>query len=141
MRALSQGGKSLGDGKLTFINNQVVAATGTVALYATFQNDNEALWPGEFVTVNLIVGMRKNAVVAPVASVMSGPDGDYIYTISADNVAHRVAVLVAARQNGLAVFTKGVSPSERVVVNGQYNLADGVKVAIEPPKAVESAAK
>jgi membrane fusion protein, multidrug efflux system len=141
VHTLSQGGKSLGDGKLTFINNQVVAATGTVALYATFPNDNEALWPGGFVTVNLIVGMRKNAVVAPVASVMSGPDGDYVYTISADNVAHRAAVLVAARQNGLAVFTKGVSPGERVVVNGQYNLADGVKVAIEPPKAVESAAK
>jgi membrane fusion protein, multidrug efflux system len=141
VHALSQGGKSLGDGKLTFINNQVVAATGTVGLYATFPNDNEALWPGGFVTVNLIVGMRKNAVAAPVGSVMSGPDGDYVYTISADNVAHRVAVLVAARQNGLAVFTKGVSPGERVVVNGQYNLADGVKVAIEPPKAAESAAK
>ena len=140
VHALSQGGKSLGDGKLTFINNQVVAATGTVALYATFPNDNEALWPGGFVTINLIVGMRKDALTAPVGSVMSGPDGDYVYTISADNVAHRVPVLVAARQNGLAVFTKGVSPGERVVVNGQYNLANGVKVAIEPPKATASAA-
>ena len=140
MRALSQEGKTLGDGKLTFINNQVVATTGTVALYATFPNDNQALWPGEFVTVDLAVGMRKNAVTAPVGSVMSGPDGDYVYTISADNVVHRVPVLVVARQNGLAVFTKGVSPGERVVVNGQYNLDNGVKVAIEPPKATASAA-
>ena len=51
-------------GKLTFINNQVVAATGTVMLYATFPNDNEALWPGEFVTVNLVVGVRQNAITA-----------------------------------------------------------------------------
>jgi len=140
VRALSQDGKVVGEGKLSFINNQVVATTGTVALYATFPNDNEALWPGEFVTVDLAVGMRKGALAAPVGSVMSGPGGDYVYTISADNVVHQVPVLVAARQNGLAVFTKGVSAGERVVVNGQYNLANGVKVAIEPPKATASAA-
>jgi membrane fusion protein, multidrug efflux system len=140
VRALSQEGKTLGDGKLTFINNQVVATTGTVALYATFPNDNEVLWPGQFVTVDLAVGVRKNAVTAPVGSVMSGPQGDYVYTISADNTVHRVPVLVVARQNGLAVFTKGVSPGDQVVVNGQYNLEDGVKVAIEPPKATASSA-
>lgn len=140
-QALSQEGKKLDDGKLTFVNNQVAAATGTVMLYATFPNEKETLWPGEFVTVDLVVGVRKNALTAPVGSVMSGPNGDYVYTISADNVAHSVPVLVAARQNGLAVFTKGVASGERVVVNGQYNLADGVKVAIEPPKATASAAK
>jgi membrane fusion protein, multidrug efflux system len=139
VRVLSHQGKTLGEGKLTFINNQVVTTTGTVALYATFPNDNEALWPGEFVTVDLVVGVRKNAVTAPVGSVVSGPQGDYVYTISADNVVHRVPVLVVARQNGLAVFTKGVSPGDRVVVNGQYNLDNGVKVAIEPPKATASA--
>ena len=138
--ALSQDGKMVGEGKLTFINNQVVSTTGTVALYATFPNDNDALWPGEFVTVDLAVGMRKDALTAPVESVMSGPEGDYVYTISADKVARRVPVLVAARQNGLAVFTKGVSAGERVVVNGQYNLPNGVKVAIEPRKATASAA-
>jgi membrane fusion protein, multidrug efflux system len=139
VRALSQEGKTLGEGKLTFVNNQVVAATGTVALYATFPNDNEALWPGDFVTVDLVLGARKGALTAPVGSVMSGPEGDYVYTISADNVAHRAPVLVVARQNGLAVFTKGVSAGERVVVDGQYNLADKVKVAIEPPKAAAGA--
>ena len=141
VHALAQDGKELGDGKLTFINNQVVTTTGTVMLYATFPNDNEALWPGGFVTVNLVVGVRKNAITAPAASVESGPDGDYVYTISADNVVTRAPVLVAARQNGLAILTKGVSPGERVVVNGQYNVANGVKVAIEPPKAPASAAK
>ena len=140
VRALSQAGKTLGEGKLTFINNQIVATKGTVALYATFPNDNEALWPGEFVTVRLEIGVRKNALTAPITSVMSGPDGDYVYTISADNLAHRVPVLVAARQNGLAVLTKGASAGERVVVNGQYNLANAVKVAIEPPKAAASRA-
>jgi membrane fusion protein, multidrug efflux system len=139
VRALSHQGKTLGEGKLTFINNQVATTTGTVALYATFANDNEVLWPGRFVTVDLVVGLRENAISAPVGSVMSGPEGDYVYTISADNIVQRVPVLVVDRQNGLAVFTKGVSPGERVVINGQYNLANGVKVAIEPPKAAASA--
>ncbi len=139
VHALAQNGKELGDGKLTFINNQVVATTGTVMLYATFPNGNEALWPGGFVTVDLVVGTRTNAITAPAASVESGPDGDYVYTISADNVVTRAPVVVAARQNGLAVFTKGVSAGERVVVNGQYNLANGVKVAISPPKAASAA--
>jgi membrane fusion protein, multidrug efflux system len=141
VHALSQEGKQLGDGKLAFINNQVVAATGTVMLYATFPNDNEALWPGEFVTVDLVVGVRQNALTAPIGSVVSGPDGDYVYTISAENVVSRAPVVVEARQSGLAVFTKGVSPGERIVVNGQYNLANGVKVAIQPPKAQASDAK
>jgi membrane fusion protein, multidrug efflux system len=140
VRALSHEGKTLGDGKLTFINNQVAATTSTVALYATFPNDNQALWPGEFVTVDLTLGVRKDALTAPVGSVMSGPEGDYVYTISADNIAHRVPVLVVARQNGLAVFTKGVSAGERVVVDGQYNLDNGVKVSIAPPQAAASAA-
>ncbi|RBP09913.1 multidrug efflux system membrane fusion protein [Roseiarcus fermentans] len=140
VRALSQEGRTLGEGKLTFINNQVVATTGTVALYATFPNDNEALWPGAFVTIDLMLGVRKNALTAPVAAVASGPNGDYVYAISSDDVVRRVPVQVVARQNGLAVFTKGVSPGEQVVVNGQYNLDDGVKVAVEAPKATASAA-
>jgi hypothetical protein len=88
-----------------------------------------------------VVGVRQNAITAPIGSVVSGPDGDYVYAISADNVVTRVPVLVEARQSGLAVFTKGVSPGDRIVENGQYNLANGVKVAIEPPKAPASDAK
>ncbi len=133
VQALSQSGKTLGEGKLSFINNQVAAATGTDTLYATFPNSDRALWPGEFVTVNLIVGVRHNVLTAPLNSVMSGPNGNYVYTLSTSNVAHHVPVLVVDRQNGLVVFSKGVSAGERVVVNGQYNLADNVKVAVEQP--------
>ena len=131
VEALSETGKMLGEGKLSFINNQVAATTGTDTLYASFPNADEALWPGEFVTVNLILGVRRDALTAPLDSVMAGPDGNYVYTVSSDNVVHRVPVLVVDRQNGMVVFSKGVSAGERVVVNGQYNLADNVKVAVE----------
>ena len=140
VHALSQAGKPLGDGKLAFINNQVVATTGAVALYATFPNENEALWPGAFVSVELVLGMRKNALVAPVEAVMSGPDGDYVYAVSADDVANRAPVLVVDREKGLAVFTRGVAAGDTVVVNGQYNLSDNTKVAIEPPKGASQPA-
>ncbi len=140
VHALSQAGKTLGDGKLSFINNQVAATTGTDTLYATFPNPNEALWSGEFVTVNLILGVRNNALTAPLNSVMSGPNGNYVYALSSDNVAHRVPVLVVDRQNGMVVFAKGVSAGERVFVNGQYNLTDNVKVAIEQPAKPASGA-
>ena len=133
--ALSEDGKKLGEGKLSFINNAVAPTTGTVTLEATFPNPDEALWPDAFVTVNLTLGMRRDALTAPISSVMSGANGDYVYVLSPEDVARHVPVEVAARQNGLAVFSKGVSAGERVVVNGQYNLANGVKVAIEPPKA------
>ena len=137
--AFSETGKPLGDGTLSFINNQIAATTGTDTLYAAFPNANQALWPGEFVNIELVLGMRRDAVTAPLEAVMSGPDGDYVYTISAGNVARRAPVLVAARQDGLAVVTKGLSPGERVVVNGQYRLADKIRVAVEPPRAAVSA--
>ncbi len=109
VQALSQAGKTLGEGKLSFINNQVAATTGTDMLYAMFPNADEALWPGEFVTVNLILGVQQNALAAPLDSVMSGPNGNYVYTLSSDDVAHRVPVLVIDRQHGLVVFAKGGS--------------------------------
>ena len=135
VQALSQTGKMLGDGKLTFINNQVVTTTGTVALYATFPNPDRALWPGDFVSVNLILGVRHDALTVPFEAVVSGPNGDYVYVVSPGDVVHSTPVLVATRQNGLAVVTKGLSPGETVVVNGQYNLANNVKVEIEKAAA------
>ncbi len=133
VHARSQAGKPLTDGKLSFIANQVAAATGTVTLYAEFPNPGDILWPGEFVTAELVLGIRKNAITVPVGSVMSGPDGDYVYVVGKDAVAHRVDVLVVDRWNGLAVVEKGLSPGEEVVTNGQYRLADNVKVEIQTP--------
>jgi membrane fusion protein, multidrug efflux system len=135
VEALSQDGKTLGDGKLTFINNEVATTTGTVTLEATFPNPDGALWPDEFVTVNLILGVRHDALTVPVEAVVSGSNGDYVYVVSPDDVVHHTPVLVVSRQNGLAVVTKGLSLGETVVVNGQYNLANNVKVEIEKPAA------
>jgi membrane fusion protein, multidrug efflux system len=129
--AYSQGGKLLEKGRLTIIDNQVNTSTGTVLMQATFANADETLWPGEFVRVQLIVSIQKNVVTVPAQSVLAGPNGSYVYLIKADNTVQRIGVDVSDRQGTIAVIGKGLSGGENVVVDGQYRLDDGVKVAVE----------
>jgi membrane fusion protein, multidrug efflux system len=125
-------------GTLSFIDNHVDTTTGTIALRATFQNTDERLWPGEFVNARLILSVRHNAVVVPEATVMAGPDGSYVYVVGPEDVVQRRDVQLASQQDGLAVIAKGLAAGEEVVVDGQYRLANNVKVKIEtnrPPIA------
>jgi membrane fusion protein, multidrug efflux system len=130
VQAYSQSGKLRGKGKLTVVDNQVNTSTGTVTMQATFANGVEALWPGEFVNVQLITGTRRNAVVVPSEAVMAGPASSYVYVIGPDRRVHRADVQVAARQNGIDVITKGISAGEEVVTDGQYRLANGAEVDV-----------
>jgi membrane fusion protein, multidrug efflux system len=129
--AYSQAGNLIAKGKLTVVDNQVNPATGAVAMQATFANDDEALWPGEFVRVELIVAMRRNVATVPAQAVMVGPSGSYVYVIGADQTVHRVDVEAAAQEHGSAVIEKGIEAGEQVVVDGQYRLANGVRVNVE----------
>jgi len=129
--ASSQAGKRLGAGKLTVINNQVSTATGTATLQATFANAGDVLWPGEYVSVQLAVGMRRNVVTVPASAVMVGPNGDYVYLIGAANKVKRVDVRQAARQGGISVISSGISAGQKVVATGQYRLDNGTQVAIQ----------
>lgn len=138
--ALSADGKTqLAQGKLTLIDNMIDQATGTIHLKATFPNQNERLWPGEFVNVRLVLLMRRDVATVPSQTVQEGPNGDFAYVINKNDTVERRAVEVAAVQDGLAVVTKGLTPGERVVVEGQYRLTDGVRVKLLPPHAAGSA--
>lgn len=137
--AYSQAGSLLGKGKLAVINNQVSTATGTATLQATFANADEVLWPGEYVSVQLVVGMRHNVVTVPASAVMAGPNGDYVYLIAAGNKVTRVDVQQAARHGGISVISKGISAGQKVVVTGQYRLDNGTRVAIQQTTAPHQA--
>ena len=137
--AYSQAGELLEKGKLTVINNQVNTSTGTATLQATFANTDEVLWPGEYVSVQLTVGTRRNVVTVPASAVMVGPNGDYVYVIGADNKVKRVGVQQAARQGGISVISKGVSAGQKVVVTGQYRLDNGTVVAVQQTTAPQQA--
>ena len=118
----------LSTGELTLINNQIDTGTGTIQLKGTFQNQDERLWPGEFVNVRLITSVRRDAVTVPAQTLMQGPDGYYAYVIKPGATVERRDVEVSAIQDGLAVVSKGLSQDEQVVVDGQYRLTNGVKV-------------
>lgn len=120
----------LSKGKLTLINNQIDVATGTIQLKASFDNQDERLWPGEFVTARLIIDENKNAVTVPAQTVMQGPDGYYAYVIKSDGTVERRDIKPGVVQDGLAVIDKGIAAGEEVVVDGQYRLTDGAKVRI-----------
>jgi len=128
----------LSEGKLTLIDNLIDVATGTIHLKATFANADERLWPGEFVNVRLILSTRQNAVTVPAQTVMQGPEGPYVYVIKPDQTVKRRSVQVAATQDGRAIIQEGLSAGDRVIVNGQYRLTDGTKVApLGPQQATD----
>src|SRR5215813_2981338 len=135
VRAYSgDGKKQLAEGKLTMIDNAVDQATGTIRLKARFDNDEERLWPGAFVSARVILSVRKDVATVPSQTVQQGPNGHYAYVIKPDDTVERRAVDVASIQDGIAVITKGLSSGERVVVDGQYRLTNGARVKISAPQ-------
>jgi membrane fusion protein, multidrug efflux system len=134
--AYSGNGKTqLAEGRLTLIDNAIDQATGTIHLKARFDNENERLWPGEFVSLRVVLSTRQNVATVPSQTVQDGPDGHYAYVIKPDNTVERRTVEVASIQDGIAVVTKGLAAGERVVVDGQYRLTNGARVNPAAPSA------
>jgi membrane fusion protein, multidrug efflux system len=129
------GKKQLAEGKLTMIDNAIDQATGTIRLKARFDNEEEHLWPGAFVSTRVVVSVRKDAATVPSQTVQQGPNGHYAYVIKPDDTVERRVVDVASIQDGIAVVTKGLTAGERVVVDGQYRLTNGARVKISAPQA------
>ncbi len=124
------GGKLLSEGKLTLIDNSIDQSTGTIHLKARFDNQDERLWPGEFVSLRVNLTVRPRVATVPSQTVQQGPNGSYVYIIKSDDTVERRGVEVASIQDGIAVVTKGLSPGERVVVDGQYRLTEGARVRL-----------
>ncbi len=127
----SDGKTRLAEGKLTLIDNTIDQTTGTIHLKATFPNQDERLWPGEFVNLRLILNTRKGVPTVPAQTVQIGEDGSYVYVIKPDHTVERRLVKVADVQDGLAVIDSGLKPGEPVVVEGQYRLVNGARVKTE----------
>ncbi|HUI93565.1 MAG TPA: efflux RND transporter periplasmic adaptor subunit [Chitinivibrionales bacterium] len=118
-------------GTLTFIDNAVDQATGTVLLKATFPNENRALWPGQFVNVSLVLGNRANAVVVPSSAVQTGQQGQFVFVIMAGDTAQVRPVTAGVADSDMTVIEKGVSLGERVVTDGVMMLKQGSKVTVK----------
>jgi multidrug efflux system membrane fusion protein len=125
--------KQLAEGKLLLINNQIDQNTSTIQLKAEFANDDELLWPGEFVHIHILITTRKNAVTVPAVALQRGPDGFYVWVIKPDNTAEQRPIEAETVSEDLAIATKGLNAGERVVVDGQSRLDAGTHVAIRTP--------
>jgi multidrug efflux system membrane fusion protein len=125
-------------GTLTFIDNQVDAATGTISLKAKFPNEDDRLWPGQFVNVTLTLGVQADAVVVPSAAIQVGPNGPYVFVIRQDSTVELRLVKPDRVVGDKTVVAEGIAAGERVVVDGQLRLGNGTRVTVQgatPPKA------
>lgn len=125
--------KQLAEGKLLLINNQIDQNTSTIQLKAEFPNQDELLWPGEFVHIHILITTRKNAVTVPAVALQRGPDGFYVWVIKPDDTAEQRPIEAETVSEDLAIATKGLNAGERVVVDGQSRLDAGTHVAIRTP--------
>jgi multidrug efflux system membrane fusion protein len=137
----SDDARELAVGRLTLIDNAIDALTGTIRLKAQFENENERLWPGQFVNVRVVLNTRRGVPTVPAQAVQDGPDGYIIYVVGPGDRVHRKTIEVAAIQDGIAAVTQGLSPGERVVVNGQFRLTEGARVNATPPSAAAANAE
>ncbi len=134
VEAMSQG-KTLAQGQLTFVNNTVDPTTGTIQLKATFQNADNALWPGQFVDVPMTLATEPNAIVVPSQAIQAGQQGSFVYVVKPDLTVEARPVVVTRTVERDAVLKEGLAPGERVVIDGQLRLFPGAKVDIKSSRA------
>ena len=126
------------EGVLSFVDNQVDTVTGSVLLKARFPNRDGMLWPGEYVTITLVLGVQNDAVVVPSQAVMQGQQGTYVFVVNNDGTAATQPVTVERTLDSLTVIT-GVPAGTLVVTDGQLRLTPNAKVDIRGGATTESA--
>ena len=130
----SDNSQKLGEGSLYAFSNQMTTSTGTVTLRATFANDDESLFPNEFVNVRLLVETLDNAVLVPTSAVLNGAPGDYVYLVDEQKqtaAVHKVTLGPSDGKN--TVITDGLKEGDKVVTEGTDRLSDGAKIKIAQP--------
>jgi multidrug efflux system membrane fusion protein len=122
------GQQQLGAGTLAFVDNQIDPTTGSVRLKATFPNKNYALWPGQYVSVQLLLKTLPQVVTVPSTAIQRGPNGMYVYVVKPDSTVAMQPVDVQQMSSGTSVIDKGLAAGARIVVAGQYRLQPGSRV-------------
>lgn len=126
--------KNPAEGILTFINNTVDIATGTILLKATFDNQDKRLWPGQFVNTVMTLTTEPDAVVVPSQAIQTGQAGQFVFVINPDLTAETRPVVVGRSMDGEVVVKQGVKAGEIVVTDGQLRLVPGAKVEVKKPE-------
>jgi multidrug efflux system membrane fusion protein len=119
----------LASGKLLTVDNQIDPTTGTVRFKAAFENRDLSLWPNQFVNTRLMLTVRKDAIVVPLAAIQRGTQGSYVYTVKGGKAAMQ-PVKVDLTQGNIALIASGVAVGDQVVVDGQERLQSGTPVEV-----------
>ncbi|MBB3101699.1 efflux RND transporter periplasmic adaptor subunit [Azomonas macrocytogenes] len=127
------GSKQIATGQLSFIDNQVATATGQIQLKAQFENGKQQLWPGQLVSVRLLLHTERAATVIPASAVQQGREGSFVYVVDAGQQVQPRLVRTAANVDGLQWIVAGLQPGETVVAQGQYRIAPGIRVSSVQP--------
>jgi membrane fusion protein, multidrug efflux system len=117
-------------GVLAFIDNTVDKTTGTILLKGIFQNENQRLWPGQFVNATLTLDQIRNAVLVPSQAIEAGQNGSFVFVVDNSLRAHVRPIIAGAQIGGDTVIERGIEPGETVVTDGQMLLAPGSRVRI-----------
>ncbi|WP_321915511.1 efflux RND transporter periplasmic adaptor subunit [Paraburkholderia sp. J11-2] len=126
--------RKIATGTLFALSNQMATATGTVTLRASVPNDDEALFPNEFVNVRLLVDTLQNAVLVPTPAVQTGAPGDYVYLVNADNTVSVHKVTLGPSDGRYTVISAGLQQGQHVVTDGLDRLNDGAKIQPAGPR-------
>ena len=130
----------LDQGTLGLVDNEILQTTGSVRLKAEFPNPAHRLWPGELISVRLLLEDRANGLTVPASVVQQGPQGSYAYVIDPTNTVQTRPVVVAQISGGQALIDSGLEAGEQVVVDGQYKLQPGSRVTVLHGTAAAEAA-
>lgn len=117
-------------GTLSSFDNQVSQSTGTLQLKASFQNDDNLLWPGRFVNIVLTLTNQPDAIVVPTQSVQTSQQGQFIYVVKADQTVEMRKIVLDRTIGDEAVISSGLSAGETIVTDGQLRVTPGAKVQI-----------
>jgi membrane fusion protein, multidrug efflux system len=130
IRLPSDGEDGVRTGKVTFLDNAVQNATGTVNLRATVPNSDHHFWPGQFVNVKLVLATDKGAVMIPSEATQISQKGPFVYVVKPDQTAELRVITMGQRQGGNVVVTNGLIAGENVVLTGHLTVVPGAKVKV-----------
>ena len=120
----------LATGKLISVDNQIDTATGTVKMRAQFANDDDALFPNQFVNVQLRVDTMHDVIIIPAAAVQRGTPGTYVYVVKPDHTVRVQPVRLGPAQGDREAVLDGLAEGDSVVIDGADKLRDGAKVTL-----------
>ena len=124
------GNTELGKGRLETVDNQIDTTTGTVKLRAIFDNEQEILFPNQFVNVQLLVNTLNDADIVPTAAIQHGAPGAFVYVVKPDQTAAVQTVKLGPGDGQHIAVLEGLKPGQKVVVDGSDRLRDGAKVTL-----------